>query len=109
MNENDYSKILIETKDLIMKKGEFNDWKPLYRNIWSRDESAKYMLWKVTKSEEEAKTRMTRTLDYQQKEKYALQVYLKDGMEPNRIRCHARTGTNDIRRNGDCHWPGVCR
>ena len=28
-----------------MKKGEFNDWKPLYRNIWSRDESAKYMLW----------------------------------------------------------------
>lgn len=82
MNENDYSKILIETTDLIMKKGEFNDWKPLYRNIWSRDESAKYMLWKVTKSEEEAKTRMTRTLDYQQKEKYALQVYLKDGMEP---------------------------
>ncbi|MBR4605531.1 MAG: GNAT family N-acetyltransferase [Lachnospiraceae bacterium] len=82
MNENDYSKILIETKDLIMKKGEFDDWKPLYRNICSRDESAKYMLWKVTKSEEEAKERMVRTMAYQHKEKYALLVYQKVGMEP---------------------------
>ena len=82
MMENDCFKILIETKDLILKKGEFDDWKPLFRNIWSRNESAKYMLWRVTGSEEEAKERMVRTLDYQKKEKYALLVYLKADMEP---------------------------
>ena len=67
----------IETNDLIMKKAVFDDWKSLYRNITSRPESAKYMLWKIDDSEEETKDRMLRTLEFQKREKYALTVYLK--------------------------------
>ena len=73
----DYSEIEIETKNLILKKAVFGDWEQLYRNITSRPESAKYMLWKIDDSEEESKDRMLRTLDFQSKEKYALTVYLK--------------------------------
>ena len=73
----DYSEVMIETSNLIMKKAVFDDWEQLYRNITSRPESAKYMLWKIDDSEEESKDRMLRTLDFQSKEKYALTVYLK--------------------------------
>ena len=73
----DYSEVVIETSNLIMKKAVFGDWEQLYRNIKSRPESAKYMLWKIDDSEEESKDRMLRTLDFQSKEKYALTVYLK--------------------------------
>ena len=72
-----YSEIVIETSNLIMKKALFGDWEQLYRNITSRPESAQYMLWKIDDSEEESKDRMLRTLDFQSKEKYALTVYLK--------------------------------
>ena len=41
----DYSEVVIETSNLIMKKAVFGDWEQLYRNITSRPESAKYMLW----------------------------------------------------------------
>ncbi len=76
-NEPDYSAVFIETRDLILRKAVFEDWEPLYRNIWSRPESARYMLWTVTESEEEARDRMLRTLEFQKNEKYALTVYLK--------------------------------
>ena len=56
---------MIETKDLILRKAVFDDWKDLYENIWRHAESAKYMLWKPTASEEEAKARMMRTIDYE--------------------------------------------
>ena len=41
----DYSEVVIETSNLIMKKAVLGDWEQLYRNIISRPESAKYMLW----------------------------------------------------------------
>ena len=41
----DYSEVVIETSNLIMKKAVFGDWEQLYRNITSRPEPAKYMLW----------------------------------------------------------------
>ena len=41
----DYSEVVIETSNLIMKKAVFGDWEQLYRNISSRPESATYMLW----------------------------------------------------------------
>ena len=41
----DYSEVVIETSNLIMKKAVFGDWEQLYRNITSRPESAQYMLW----------------------------------------------------------------
>lgn len=85
VNVTDYSGVVIETKDLIMKKAVFDDWKPLYRNITSRPESAKYMLWKTDDSEKVSKDRMLRTLDFQSKEKYALTVYLKTESGPEAI------------------------
>ena len=41
----DYSEVVIETSNLIMKKAVFGDWEQLYRNIASRPEPAEYMLW----------------------------------------------------------------
>ena len=35
---------MLETKDLILDKARFEDWKPMYRNVWSRPESFRYML-----------------------------------------------------------------
>lgn len=55
----------METKDLIIKKAEFEDWQALYRNVWSRMETARYMLWDVTESEEAARERMARTIAWQ--------------------------------------------
>jgi RimJ/RimL family protein N-acetyltransferase len=55
----------METRDLILDKARFEDWENLYRNVWSRPETARYMLWAVTDSEEEARARMERTLAWQ--------------------------------------------
>lgn len=74
----DYSEVIIETNDLILKKAKFEDWVSIYNNLWRYEESAKFMLWKVTKSEEEAKERMYKTIDFEKIEKYALLVYLKE-------------------------------
>jgi len=65
-----------ETKDLILRKAQFSDWKDLYRNVWSREETARYMLWSVTNSEEEAEERMRRTMKFQS-EHEAWTVYEK--------------------------------
>lgn len=56
---------MIETKSLILDKGKFSDWKDMYENVWSRPESARYMAWKVTTTEEDAKARMMRTIEFQ--------------------------------------------
>lgn len=48
----------------------------MYINIWSQEESAKYMLWQPTKNMEEAKERMRKTIEYQ-KDKIAYLVYEK--------------------------------
>jgi len=58
--------VLLETDNLILKKAEFQDWKTIYRNVWSRPETAKYMLWRVTTNEEDAKVRMQKTIKYQE-------------------------------------------
>ena len=68
-----------KTKDLILKKAEFEDWKTIYYNLWRHKESAKYMLWQPTETDEDAKDRMKRTIAFEEKpeNKYALFVYLK--------------------------------
>ena len=75
----DYSDVKLETKDLILKKAEFEDWKTIYYNLWRHKESAKYMLWQPTETDEDAKDRMKRTIAFEEKpeNKYALFVYLK--------------------------------
>lgn len=68
---------MIETRDLILKKAEFDDWQDMYKNVWSREETARYMLWEVTRSEDDAKSRMERTIAYQQKNPNAYTVFEK--------------------------------
>lgn len=58
--------MFLETDNLILKKAEFADWKAMYRNVWSRPESAKYMTWRVTADEEDAKVRIQKTIKYQE-------------------------------------------
>lgn len=67
----------LETKDLIMKAAEFEDWKEIYTNLWCHEESAKYMLWQPTKTEEDAQERMRRTIAFQKKCNSAWFVYEK--------------------------------
>lgn len=74
----DFSEIRIETKDLVLKKARFEDWKNIYNNLWCHKESSKYMLWNVTESEDAAKDRMNRTIEFEKINKYALLVYLKE-------------------------------
>ena len=68
---------MIETADLILKKAVFEDWRDLYANVWRCPETARYMLWDVTESEEAARERMRRTLLWQAEHDYALDVYEK--------------------------------
>ena len=58
--------MLLETGNLILKKAEFDDWKAMYRNVWSRPEAAKYMAWRVTANEDDAKVRIQKTIKYQE-------------------------------------------
>ena len=83
----EYESVSLETPDLILKKAKYEDWEPLYRNLWSHSESAKYMLWNVTSNEEDAKARILRTIDFEKKEKYGLIVYLKSTMEAIGFAC----------------------
>ena len=54
-----------ETKDLILRKAVIEDWRDMFHNIWSQPESAKYMVWSVTSTEDEAVARMERTIAFQ--------------------------------------------
>ena len=98
----DYSDVKLETKDLILKKAEFEDWKTIYYNLWRHKESAKYMLWQPTETDEDAKDRMKRTIAFEEKpeNKYALFVYLKKTGEA--------IGFAGMREDRYCTWTGIC-
>lgn len=68
---------MLETKDLMIKKGEQKDWKDMYYNLWRHEESAKYMLWQVTTSEEDAQVRMAKTIAFEENHPYCWIVYEK--------------------------------
>ena len=53
LRENDMEE-RIETEDLILSKGKYDDWKDIFENLWRHEESAKYMLWTTVKTEENA-------------------------------------------------------
>lgn len=55
----------METKDIVLGKAKFEDWPALYRNVWSRPETARYMQWKPAGSEEAARERIRKTIAYQ--------------------------------------------
>lgn len=72
---------MLETKDLIIDKAKFSGWEGMYRNVWSHAESAQYMMWNITDSEEKAKIRIQKTIDWQ-KEHDTFNVYEKSSGEP---------------------------
>ena len=72
-----YEDLILEGKDILLKKASFDDWVDIFKNLWCHPESARYMLWDPTFTEEEARARMERTLAFQQSEKYAFFVYEK--------------------------------
>ena len=71
-----------ETKDLILRKAKMEDWKAMYVNIWSHPESAKYMVWDVTSTEEDAISRIERTITYQTAHDYHWTVVEKASGQP---------------------------
>ena len=56
---------MLETDDLILDKAKPSDWRDMYCNVWSRPEAAKYMSWRLSRSEEDAKERVLRTIEFQ--------------------------------------------
>lgn len=56
---------MLKGKDIYLDKAKFEDWPAIWRNVWSRPETARYMLWRVTAAEAEAKERMRRTVAWQ--------------------------------------------
>ncbi len=56
----------METEDIILGKAKYEDWRSIYRNVWSRPETAEYMVWKVTTDEGEARERIQRTIAWQE-------------------------------------------
>ena len=62
---------MIETKELRLRKAVFEDWREMYDRVWSREETARHMLWRVTQNEEDARRRMERTIAYQKDNQYS--------------------------------------
>lgn len=57
---------MLETEDLILKQGSADDWRDLYRNLWSRGEVFRYMFAKPSPTAEHA---MKKTAAYVQMHK----------------------------------------
>lgn len=92
---------MLETEALILDKAKFSDWKAMYCNVWSRPECARYMLWNVTESEDAARERMKRTIEYQ-KDRDGYLVYEKASGSP--------IGFAGVRQASDGVWEetGIC-
>ena len=56
----------METEDIILGKAKYEDWRSIYQNVWSRPETAEYMVWKVTADEDGARERIQRTIAWQE-------------------------------------------
>ena len=72
---------MIETRDLILDKPQYDDWKSMYINLWSQDESAQYMLWRTSKTEENAKIRIEKNIAYMARHPESYLVYEKSSGE----------------------------
>ncbi len=68
---------MLETQDLILAKGKPEDWRDMYRNVWSRPEAARYMKWSLSESEADAPARMERTVAFQKEHSGMYIVYEK--------------------------------
>lgn len=86
---------VMETRDLILRKAVYEDWKSMYLNVWSRPETARYMVWRVTADEVDAKERIERTIAWQ-KTHDAWLVCVKDSGEA--------VGFGGVKRLGPDSW-----
>ncbi len=89
----------METNDIKLVKAKFEDWESLYRNLWSRTESAKYMVWRISESEEDAKSRILKVIEYQKIHDTYL-VYLKKSGEAIGFAGFEKTGSGVYRETG---------
>lgn len=69
----------METPDLLLRKARLEDWRDLCRNVWSRPEAARHMLWRISENEQEARERMERTAAFQQDHDVYLIIEKKSG------------------------------
>lgn len=92
---------MLETENLILDKAEFTDWEAMYQNVWSHPECARYMLWNLTESEDAAKERILRTIEFQ-KDHDGYLVYEKASGSP--------IGFAGVRQASDGVWEetGIC-
>ena len=72
---------IIETERLILRKAKDTDLEYIWKNVWNNQSIADNMLWEVTKTIDDAKSRLERTINYQ-KDNYAYFICLKDTDEP---------------------------
>ena len=56
---------ILETKDLIIRKAKKEDYKSLLKNYWSKERTAKFMLWKPISTEAEAIERIEKTINFE--------------------------------------------
>ncbi len=68
---------MLETKDLLLDKAKFEDWEPMFRHVWSRPSSFRYMVLETTQDEAEAQDRMRRTIAFQAQQETAYTIFLK--------------------------------
>ena len=73
---------MLETKDLILDKGKIEDWKTLYENVWKHDETARYMMWSASHTEEEGYEMTQNYIKMQEVNPTAYIVYEKEGRVP---------------------------
>lgn len=99
---------MIETKDLILDKAKPGDWLPMYRNVWSRPESFRYMLPKICPNESEARSRMERTISFQ-RGREAYTVFLKPAREAIGFANLNRLDDTTIEEAGICIGPDFWR
>jgi len=94
--------IMIVTEDLVLDKAGLEDWEPMYRNVWSRPESFRYMKLELSLDQAEARDRMRRTIAFQAERKTAYTVFLKS--------THEAIGFAGIARQEGDTWEetGIC-
>ena len=71
----------IETPRLVLRKARESDLDSIWRNVWCDDRLAATMLWRTTKTREEASERMKRTIKFQA-DSYSYFVCLRENDEP---------------------------
>lgn len=95
---------MLETSDLILDKAKFSDWEGMYRNVWSCPESARYMQWRITASESDARIRIQKTIDFQKSHDTWL-VYEKATGEPIGFAGLEKAGPYSYQEMGICLGP----